>query len=104
MSDHVAYQKCLWPADARRRSPMIDITWSQISGGLVGGLVGGFSGFVANIFQEHKQFRRVRRNVACALVGEIDALRQHIEDNYLAKLRAEVQSVAPNNRSYPYYA
>ena len=83
---------------------MIDLPWTQLSGAVAGGLVGGFSGFVANSFQERQQFRRARQNVACALVGEIDALRQHIEENYLAKLRADVDSVAPNKRSYPYHA
>ncbi len=83
---------------------MIDLPWTQISGAIAGGLVGGFSGFIANNIQERQQFRRTRRNVACALLGEIDALRTHIDENYLAKLRADLQSVAPNNRTYPYYA
>jgi hypothetical protein len=83
---------------------MIDLPWTQLSGAVAGGLVGGFSGFVANSFQERQQFRRARQNVACALVGEIDALRQHIEENYLAKLRADLQSLGPNKRQYPYYA
>jgi len=83
---------------------MIDLPWTQLSGAVAGGLVGGFSGFVANSFQERQQFRRTRQNVACALVGEIDALRQHIEENYLAKLRADLQSLGPNKRQYPYYA
>ena len=43
-------------------------------GAIAGGLVGGFSGFVTNSFHEGHQFRRARQNVACALVGEIDAL------------------------------
>lgn len=83
---------------------MIDLPWTQLSGAVAGGLVGGFSGFIANSFQERQQFRRARQNVACALVGEIDALRQHIEENYLAKLRADLESVAPHKRSYPYHA
>jgi hypothetical protein len=82
---------------------MIDLPWTQICGAIAGGRVGGFSRFVANNFQERQQSRRARRNVACALVGEIDALRQHIEENYLAKLRAKLESVAPNNRPYPYH-
>lgn len=83
---------------------MIDLPWTQISGAVVGGLLGGFSGFIADHVQDHQQFRRSRQNIACALVGEIDALRAHIEENYLAKLRADVQSVASNNRPLPYHA
>jgi hypothetical protein len=83
---------------------VIDLPWTQISGAVAGGLVGGFAGFVANIFQERHQFHRTRKNVACALLGEIDALRLHIEENYLAKLRADLRAVTPNNRSYPYHA
>ena len=83
---------------------MIDLPWTQLSGAVAGGLVGGFSGFVANSFQERQQFWRARQNVACALVGEIDALRQHIEENYLAKLRADLESVAPNSPPYPFHA
>jgi hypothetical protein len=74
---------------------MIDLPWTQLSGAIVG----GFSGFVANNFQERQHPRRARRNTACALVGEIDALQQHIEENYLAKLRADLPSVVPNKQS-----
>ena len=83
---------------------MIDLPWTQISGAIAGGLVGGFSSFIANNIQECQQHRRIRRNVACALLGEIDTLRTHIEENYLAKLPADLQSVAPHNRTYPYHA
>ena len=74
---------------------MIDPPWTQLSGAVAGRLVGGFSGFFANSFQERQQFRRTRRNVACALVGEIDALRQHIENNYLAKTLTGLLRLAP---------
>ena len=50
---------------------MIVLTSAQISGAVAGGLVGGFCGFVANSFQERQQFRRARRNIACALIGDI---------------------------------
>ena len=39
--------------------------------------------------------------VACALVGEIDALRQHIEENYLAKLRADLESNISETQAKP---
>jgi hypothetical protein len=72
---------------------MIEIPWLQLSGAITGGLVGSFSGFVANSFQERRLRVRVRRNIACALVGEIGALSDYIENNYLALLRASVETV-----------
>jgi hypothetical protein len=83
---------------------MMDLPWTQISGAIAGGLVGGFSGFIANNIQERQQFWRTRRNVACALLGEIEGLGAHIEEHYLAKLRADLQHLAPNNRTFPYHA
>jgi hypothetical protein len=80
---------------------MIGLPWTQLSGVVAGGLVGGFSGFVANSFQERQQFGRTRQNVACALVGEIDALRQHIEESYLAKLRADLESNISETQAKP---
>jgi hypothetical protein len=35
--------------------------------------------------------RRMKRNIACALIGEIGALAQHIEDDYLTMLRTDLQ-------------
>ena len=72
---------------------MIEIPWLQLSGAITGGLVGSFSGFIANSFHERRVRVRVRRNIACALVGEIGALSAYIEDNYLALLRASVEAV-----------
>ena len=83
---------------------MIGLPWPEISGPIAGGLVAGLSGLVANSFQEHQQFRCARLNVACILVGEIDALRQHVENNYLAKLRADLQSIARDSELCPYRA
>jgi len=70
---------------------MIDIPWLQLSGAIAGGVVGGFSGWVANSFQERQVRRRMKRNIACALIGEISALSEHIEANYLAML-ADLQT------------
>jgi len=78
----------------------IDVVWSQLTGALVGGLVGGFSGFVANNLQRYLQGRRTTHNVACALTGEIDALRRRIRDDYLGKLEHEV-NVMEVERRYP---
>jgi hypothetical protein len=72
---------------------MIELPWLQMSGAITGGLVGSFSGFVANSFHEHRVRLRARRNIACALVGEIGALSEYIESNYLALLRASVEAV-----------
>jgi hypothetical protein len=83
---------------------MINLPWMQISGAVSVGLVGGFAGSVANSFQERHQHHRTRRNPASALVGEIDALLQHIEENYPAKLRADLESAAPNSRPHPFHA
>ena len=71
---------------------MINLPWFQMSGAIAGGLVGSFSGFIANSFHEHRVRRRVRRNIACAVIGEISALSQYIEDNYLAILRANIEA------------
>jgi len=70
---------------------MIDIVWSQLSGALAGGLVGGFSGFVANNLQRYLQTQRLRRNVAWALSGEIDAICRRIRDDYLGKLEHQLK-------------
>lgn len=59
------------------------VPWPQISGAIAGGLVGGFSGFVANNVHSRRETRRVRRNVACALIGEISALSHYIRSLFL---------------------
>ena len=71
---------------------MINLPWLQMSGAIAGGLVGSFSGFIANSFHEHRVRRRIRRNIACALIGEIGALSHHIEHGYLALLRANSEA------------
>ncbi|MDE1145881.1 MAG: hypothetical protein PW843_04570 [Azospirillaceae bacterium] len=68
----------------------MDIPWIQMSGAMAGGVVGGFSGFIANTFHDLRARRRAKRNIACALIGEIGALSQHIEENYLSMLRADL--------------
>ncbi|MDZ5649526.1 hypothetical protein [Nitrospirillum sp. BR 11828] len=71
---------------------MVELPWLQISGAVAGGVVGGFSGFIANTFHERRVRLRAKRNIACALIGEIGALSQHIEENYLSMLRADLQA------------
>jgi hypothetical protein len=70
---------------------MFEIPWIQMSGAVAGGLVGSFTGFLSNIVHERRVRRGVRRNIACALIGEIDALATYIENNYLALLRASIE-------------
>jgi hypothetical protein len=66
---------------------LADLPWLQMSGAIAGGLVGSFSGFIANSFHEQRVRHRARRNIASALIGEIEALSQYIADNYLMLLR-----------------
>ena len=79
----------------------MDLPWSQISGAIAGGLFGGFSGFVASSLQERAERRRRQRNVACALMGEIEGLCRHI-DNRLCTLRSDLQ-VIEAQRDYTYH-
>jgi hypothetical protein len=81
---------------------MFTLPWLQMSGAIAGGVVGSFSGFIANSFHEHRTRIRVRRNIACALIGEIGALSQWIDDNYLALLRAR-DSAPDENRDDHYH-
>jgi hypothetical protein len=81
---------------------MFEIPWTQISGAIAGGLVGGFSGFIANNFQERRKNRNEMRSVACALVGEISALYEHIEKSYLPRLSENYQGLDRSD-IYPYY-
>ena len=65
---------------------MTNILWLQMSGAIAGGLVGGLAGFLANIIRSRLDFRRHRHSVASALVGELQALRDHVSDHYLVRL------------------
>jgi hypothetical protein len=73
---------------------LADLPWLQMSGAIAGGLVGSFSGFIANSFHEHRVRHRVRRNIACALIGEIQTLTQYVEENYLVLLRRSMAAAA----------
>ena len=79
----------------------MDLPWPQISGAIAGGLFGGFSGFVANSLQERTERRRTQRNVACALIGEIEGLGRHIE-NRLTTLGSDLQAME-QQRGYSYH-
>jgi hypothetical protein len=80
---------------------MIDLAWLQITGAVAGGVVGGFSLFVANHLQQRQKLLHVRRSVASALIGEIGALAQFVEQNFLARMHVAVQYPADKG-AYPY--
>ena len=71
---------------------LTDLPWLQMSGAMAGGLVGSFSGFIANSVHEQGERRRVRRNIACAVIGEIGALSDQLEGPYMALLRTSMES------------
>lgn len=86
---------------------MIELPLLQLSGAVAGGIVGGFSGFVANFLQEQKRQRQTRRNVAAALIGEIEALCEYLQKAYLSKLRPEARNISDDasdiGSDYRYY-
>lgn len=78
----------------------MEIPWPQLIGAMAGGLIGGFAGFLTNSIQQRLQSRLIRRNVACALRGEILALSTRIGNEYLTRLQQELQ-VLTEERRYP---
>ncbi len=81
---------------------MMDIPWPQIYGAVAGGAVGGFSGFIANHLHLRQELRRERRNIACALIGEIGAIAELVGEVYLERVQAAVGDLAEQG-SYPYH-
>jgi hypothetical protein len=65
---------------------MTNSLWLQMSGAIAGGLVGSCAGFLANIIRARLEFRRHRHSVAAALLGELQALREHVSAHYLVRL------------------
>jgi hypothetical protein len=80
---------------------MIDLALSQISGAVTGGVIGVFSGIVANHLHQRQQLVQIRRSVASALIGEIEALAQFIEQSLLAGMRVVVRH-STDKGVYPY--
>jgi hypothetical protein len=78
----------------------MDIPWPQLIGAMAGGLIGGFAGFLTNSIQQRLQSHLIRRNVACALRGEIIALSTRIGNEYLVRLQDELR-VLTEERRYP---
>ena len=64
---------------------MTDVVISVVSS-IAGGAVGGFAGFLASIVQERSFRRSNRRNIASALSGEISALCQLFQEQYITHL------------------
>lgn len=76
---------------------------SQLMAAAAGGVLGGFSGFVANSWHRRQESLRLRKNVACALVGEISALTLQIRERYSLSPEGDEGSPAsdglrPNHR------
>jgi hypothetical protein len=82
---------------------LTDLPWFQMSGAIAGGLVGSFTGFIANGIHEHRVRLRGRRNIACALIGELQTLTKYIEDNYLVLLRRSLESADSQIASHHYF-
>lgn len=78
----------------------MEIPWPQLAGAIAGGMVGGFAGFVTNNIQQRLHARLTRSNVASALCGEIVALSNRIESEYLTVLQAELTMLTDEHR-YP---
>jgi hypothetical protein len=79
---------------------MTNVLWLQMSGAIAGGLVGSFAGFLASIIRARLEFRRHRHGVASALVGELQALREHVSAQYLVHLDNIGTTSA---RAFPYH-
>jgi len=79
---------------------MTNNLWLQMSGAIAGGLVGSLAGFLANIIRSRLEFRRHRHSVASALVGELQALREHVTDHYLVRLE---RIAGPSAQPFPYH-
>jgi hypothetical protein len=79
---------------------MTNVLWLQMSGAIAGGLVGSLAGFLASIIRSRLDFRRHRHSVASALVGELQALRDHVSDHYLVRLGNIVTTSA---QPFPYH-
>jgi hypothetical protein len=74
----------------------------QLSGAVVGGLAGGLAGFAANILRLRMERRNQRRNVAAALAAEIEALCDHVTEQYVKRLDMMGDPNSPQEL-YPYH-
>jgi hypothetical protein len=74
----------------------------QLSGAVTGGLVGGLAGFAANLLRIQMERRIQRRNVAAALAAEIEALCEHMTQEYVRRLEL-MDTSDPHHDPYPYY-
>jgi hypothetical protein len=77
-------------------------SFGQLSVAVAGGLVGGLAGFAA-ILQRLRVERRIeRRNVAAALAAEIEALCDHVTEEYYKRLKI-MGDPKSNQEPYPYH-
>jgi hypothetical protein len=77
-------------------------SFGQLSGAVAGGLVGGLAGFAANLLRLRVERRIQRRNVAAALAAEIEALCDHVTEQYMSRLKI-MGAPHPHQEAYPYH-
>ena len=82
---------------------MEDFPLNQLFGAITGGMIGGFSGFVASTIHAHRQLRRLRRNVASALIGEIGGLSAYIAQSHIMRHMNEMEGEVSQDHSYHYF-
>jgi hypothetical protein len=74
----------------------------QLSGAVAGGLVGGLAGFAANLLRLRVEQSIQRRNVAAALAAEMEALCDHVNEQYVKQLKI-LGGANPQQEAYPYH-
>jgi hypothetical protein len=77
-------------------------SFGQLSGAVAGGLVGGLAGFAANLLRLRVERSIQRRNVAAALAAEIEALCDHVTEQYSKRLKV-MGAPHPQHEAYPYH-
>jgi hypothetical protein len=68
----------------------------------VGGLVGGLAGFTANLLRLRIERSIARRNVAAALAAELEALCDHLTEEYYQQLKI-IGHTEAGQQAYPYH-
>jgi hypothetical protein len=64
--------------------------------------VGGLAAFAANLLRLRMERRLQRRNVAAALAAELEAICDHMTDEYVKRLEL-MDSAKLHHELYPYY-
>jgi hypothetical protein len=81
---------------------MVPQSYLQLSSVLIGGLVGGLAAFAANLLRLRMERRWQRRNVAAALAAELEAICDHMTDEYVKRLEL-MDSAKLHHDLYPSY-